>query len=168
MLKRAFQKRKGYEQLLEKVEMLKSLEVYERMNLCDALVPKSFTNGSIIIKEVGVLAKWVRREMNFAISRHLRFRAIWVASTRDQLGSDCQALETARRSSSAQLTCGLVDLPVRSLSELESMSASGTDFAIRINKNDHSSTWHTNNLYSLESRAMRLTECTLSKTELWK
>ena len=57
MLKRAFQKRKGYEQLLEKVEMLKSLEVYERMNLCDALVPKSFTNGSIIIKEVGVLAK---------------------------------------------------------------------------------------------------------------
>ena len=35
--------------------MLKSLEAYERMNLCDALVPKTFANGSVIIKEVCVV-----------------------------------------------------------------------------------------------------------------
>ncbi|RWS31639.1 cAMP-dependent protein kinase type II regulatory subunit-like protein [Leptotrombidium deliense] len=51
VLKRAFLKRKIYEELLEKVEMLKSLESYERMNLCDALTPKRFADGDLIIKE---------------------------------------------------------------------------------------------------------------------
>ncbi|RWS08365.1 cAMP-dependent protein kinase type II regulatory subunit-like protein [Dinothrombium tinctorium] len=51
VLKRAFLKRKVYEELLEKVEMLKSLESYERMNLCDALTPKKYSDGDLIIKE---------------------------------------------------------------------------------------------------------------------
>ncbi|XP_015793240.1 cAMP-dependent protein kinase type II regulatory subunit-like isoform X1 [Tetranychus urticae] len=51
VLSRAFKKRKTYEALLERVEMLKSLEAYERMNLCDALTPKSYKSGETIIKE---------------------------------------------------------------------------------------------------------------------
>ncbi|XP_064487082.1 cAMP-dependent protein kinase type II regulatory subunit-like isoform X2 [Ornithodoros turicata] len=51
VLKSAFKKRKEYENLLEKVPMLKSLNHYERMNLCDALMPRSFTNGQVIIKQ---------------------------------------------------------------------------------------------------------------------
>lgn len=51
VLSRAHRKRKTYEALLEKVEMLKSLEAYERMNLCDALTPKGFKDAEIIIKE---------------------------------------------------------------------------------------------------------------------
>ena len=52
--------------------MLKSLEVYERMNLCDALVPKNFPNGSIIIKEVGAPLTLPRNQRGFGESR---FRA---------------------------------------------------------------------------------------------
>jgi cAMP-dependent protein kinase regulator len=44
-------KRKTYEALLEKVDMLQSLESYERMNLCDALTPKRCSDGELIIKE---------------------------------------------------------------------------------------------------------------------
>ncbi|XP_067126019.1 cAMP-dependent protein kinase type II regulatory subunit-like isoform X2 [Centruroides vittatus] len=51
VLKNAFKKRKEYEQLLESVPMLKSLEPYERMNLCDALMPKQYTNGELIIRQ---------------------------------------------------------------------------------------------------------------------
>lgn len=51
VLKNAFKKRKEYEQLLESVPMLKSLEPYERMNLCDALMPKHYTNGELIIRQ---------------------------------------------------------------------------------------------------------------------
>ncbi|XP_076304119.1 cAMP-dependent protein kinase type II regulatory subunit-like isoform X1 [Tachypleus tridentatus] len=51
VLKSAFKKRKEYETLLEKVPMLQSLEPYERMNLCDALMPKTYTDGEIIIKQ---------------------------------------------------------------------------------------------------------------------
>ena len=51
VLQRAYKKRRAYEILLSKVDMLKSLESYERMNLCDALTPKSYTKGMQIIKE---------------------------------------------------------------------------------------------------------------------
>ncbi|XP_037093464.1 cAMP-dependent protein kinase type II regulatory subunit-like [Pollicipes pollicipes] len=51
VLKNAFKKRKMYEQLLETVPMLKTLEPYERMNLADALVPQSFQPGEIIIEQ---------------------------------------------------------------------------------------------------------------------
>ncbi|XP_023240154.1 cAMP-dependent protein kinase type II regulatory subunit-like isoform X1 [Centruroides sculpturatus] len=51
VLKSAFKKRKEYEQLLEKVPMLKTLENYERLNLCDALMPKTFQDGDRIIKQ---------------------------------------------------------------------------------------------------------------------
>uniref|UniRef100_A0A1E1X8B1 cAMP-dependent protein kinase type II regulatory subunit n=1 Tax=Amblyomma aureolatum TaxID=187763 RepID=A0A1E1X8B1_9ACAR len=51
VLKSAFKKRKEYENLLEKVPMLKSLNSYERMNLCDALMPRSYKEGELIIKQ---------------------------------------------------------------------------------------------------------------------
>ena len=51
MLKSAFKKRKMYEELLESVPMLKSLDAYERMNLADALIPRGFNEGECIIRE---------------------------------------------------------------------------------------------------------------------
>jgi len=51
VLKNAFNKRKVYESLLENVPMLKPLEPYERMNVCDALFSKSFAEGDVIIKQ---------------------------------------------------------------------------------------------------------------------
>ncbi|XP_033224519.1 cAMP-dependent protein kinase type II regulatory subunit [Belonocnema kinseyi] len=51
LLKSAYKKRKMYENLINKVPMLKSLEQYERMNLADALVPKQFSDGERIIKQ---------------------------------------------------------------------------------------------------------------------
>ena len=49
--KSAFKKRKMYEELLERVPMLKSLDPYERMNLADALLPQGYADGQCIIKE---------------------------------------------------------------------------------------------------------------------
>ena len=51
VLKSAFKKRKMYEQLLENVPMLKHLESYERMNLADALISKTYPGVDAIIKE---------------------------------------------------------------------------------------------------------------------
>ncbi|XP_076662199.1 cAMP-dependent protein kinase type II regulatory subunit isoform X2 [Halictus rubicundus] len=51
LLKSAYKKRKMYEDLINKVPMLKSLERYERMNLADALVPKQYSDGDKIIKQ---------------------------------------------------------------------------------------------------------------------
>jgi cAMP-dependent protein kinase regulator len=51
LLKSAFKKRKMYESLIESVPMLKTLQPYERMNLADALVPKTYTSGDRIIKQ---------------------------------------------------------------------------------------------------------------------
>ncbi|XP_018327166.1 cAMP-dependent protein kinase type II regulatory subunit [Agrilus planipennis] len=51
LLKSAFRKRKMYETLIESVPMLKTLQPYERMNLADALVPKTFAPGEQIIKQ---------------------------------------------------------------------------------------------------------------------
>ncbi|XP_076344635.1 cAMP-dependent protein kinase type II regulatory subunit-like isoform X2 [Tachypleus tridentatus] len=53
VLKGAFKKRKEYESLLEGVPLLQSLNLFERMNLCDALMPKSYKNEDIIIKQSG-------------------------------------------------------------------------------------------------------------------
>ncbi|XP_066249756.1 cAMP-dependent protein kinase type II regulatory subunit [Euwallacea similis] len=51
LLKSAFKKRKMYEALIESVPMLKALQPYERMNLADALVPRTFAKGARIIKQ---------------------------------------------------------------------------------------------------------------------
>lgn len=51
VLKSAFQKRKMYETLLESVHILKSLSSYERMNLADALISKTFENGQTIMRQ---------------------------------------------------------------------------------------------------------------------
>ncbi|KAK7865087.1 hypothetical protein R5R35_014624 [Gryllus longicercus] len=51
LLKSAFKKRKMYEQLIEKVPMLKTLQAYERMNLADALVPRRYSDGEVIIQQ---------------------------------------------------------------------------------------------------------------------
>ncbi|XP_029039984.1 cAMP-dependent protein kinase type II regulatory subunit isoform X1 [Osmia bicornis bicornis] len=51
LLKSAYKKRKMYEDLINKVPMLKSLEPYERMNLADALLPKQYSDGEQIIKQ---------------------------------------------------------------------------------------------------------------------
>lgn len=51
LLKSAFKKRKMYESLIESVPMLKTLQSYERMNLADALVPKTFQAGERVIKQ---------------------------------------------------------------------------------------------------------------------
>lgn len=51
VLKSAFKKRKLYEELLENVPILKSLEQYERSNLADALMSKIFKKGDCIIRQ---------------------------------------------------------------------------------------------------------------------
>ncbi|EDW08636.1 cAMP-dependent protein kinase type II regulatory subunit isoform X2 [Drosophila mojavensis] len=51
LLKSAFKKRKMYEELLNSVPMLKALQNYERMNLADALVTKTYEDGERIIKQ---------------------------------------------------------------------------------------------------------------------
>ncbi len=51
VLKSAFEKRKMYEGLLEKMPMFKSLNAYERMNVADALFSKSYNDGEAIIKQ---------------------------------------------------------------------------------------------------------------------
>lgn len=51
VLKRAFKKRKMYEALIDNVPMLKALQSYERMNLADALIPRSYKDGECIIKQ---------------------------------------------------------------------------------------------------------------------
>ncbi|KAK3585824.1 hypothetical protein CHS0354_038346 [Potamilus streckersoni] len=51
VLKTAFNKRKMYESLLENVSILKTLDAYERMNVADALVSKTFEPGTVIIKQ---------------------------------------------------------------------------------------------------------------------
>lgn len=51
VLKNAARKRRVYENLLESVSMLKSLEPYERMNLADALVTKPYSDGQCIISQ---------------------------------------------------------------------------------------------------------------------
>lgn len=50
LLKTAFKKRKMYENLINSVPMLKSLQPYERMNLADALVSKEYKPEEQIIK----------------------------------------------------------------------------------------------------------------------
>ncbi|BFZ08152.1 hypothetical protein BsWGS_11191 [Bradybaena similaris] len=51
VLKTAFNKRKKYEKLIEGCNMLKSLDVYERMNVCDALTSQKFNDGDKIIAQ---------------------------------------------------------------------------------------------------------------------
>lgn len=51
VLKSAFRKRKMYEELINCVPMLKALQNYERLNLADALISKSFAAGEQIIKQ---------------------------------------------------------------------------------------------------------------------
>ena len=51
VLKTAFEKRKMYEQLLENMPMFKSLNSYERMNVADALLTRTFNDGESIIKQ---------------------------------------------------------------------------------------------------------------------
>lgn len=51
LLKSAFKKRKMYENLIDSVPMLKTLQPYERMNLADALVPRHYSEADLIIKQ---------------------------------------------------------------------------------------------------------------------
>ncbi|XP_041984885.1 cAMP-dependent protein kinase type II regulatory subunit [Aricia agestis] len=51
LLKSAFKKRKLYEELLDKVPMLKALQAYERANLADALLPRTLADGELIIRQ---------------------------------------------------------------------------------------------------------------------
>lgn len=51
VLKSAFQKRKMYESFLENVQLLESLEKYERENIADALQSQSYSAGDIVVKQ---------------------------------------------------------------------------------------------------------------------
>ena len=51
VLQSAHDKRVHYESLLAAVPMLKHLDTYERMNVADALVSRTFTSGERIIRE---------------------------------------------------------------------------------------------------------------------
>jgi len=51
VLKTAFLKRRMYEDFIESLPILKSLESYERTNVCDALNSKSYADGAEIISE---------------------------------------------------------------------------------------------------------------------
>ena len=45
-------KREKYEKLMEKIELLKNVDSYEKMQLIDALKPVTFQKGEFIIKQV--------------------------------------------------------------------------------------------------------------------
>lgn len=47
-------KREKYEKLLEKIELLKNIDSYEKMQIIDALKPVSFKKGENIIKQVKI------------------------------------------------------------------------------------------------------------------
>ncbi|XP_067932001.1 cAMP-dependent protein kinase type II regulatory subunit-like isoform X2 [Watersipora subatra] len=51
VLKSAFLKRRMYEDFIESLPILKSLEAYERTNVCDALTSKTYEDGTEIICE---------------------------------------------------------------------------------------------------------------------
>lgn len=51
VLKSAFKKRQLYEDIIASVPMLSTLEAYERMNLCDALVHRSFPSDVEIVTQ---------------------------------------------------------------------------------------------------------------------
>ncbi|KAH9388639.1 PREDICTED: cAMP-dependent protein kinase type II regulatory subunit-like [Rhagoletis zephyria] len=51
VLKRAFMKRKEYESFIEKVEIFKQLEYYEKMSLSDAFLARNYKQGDRIIKQ---------------------------------------------------------------------------------------------------------------------
>jgi len=51
VLRNAFQKRKMYEALIENVPLLSELSDYERMNVADALIPKNYASGDVIVKQ---------------------------------------------------------------------------------------------------------------------
>ena len=51
VLKSAYEKRKRYEKLLEMVPIFRYLEKYERLNLADALISRSYEDGDAIIKQ---------------------------------------------------------------------------------------------------------------------
>lgn len=48
-------KREKYEAFLSKIELLKSLEPYERMTIADALRPIRFQKGEYVVREVLLL-----------------------------------------------------------------------------------------------------------------
>lgn len=68
VLKSAHKKRVEYEKLLEGVPMLSSLNAYERMNLCDALMPKGFSDGDCIIRQGDNADGELRARFHFAVS----------------------------------------------------------------------------------------------------
>ena len=131
--------------------MLKSLEVYERMNLCDALVPKSFPNGSIIIKEVGALSNFDEinsASCNSQIFGHLNSRNSVLFRLYSRLSDPRLAVGLNERSKSHALE------PER-----------GTDlaeFIIALKSLTQTI------LHSFEFRATKLMECTSSNWELLK
>ncbi|XP_076228852.1 cAMP-dependent protein kinase type II regulatory subunit isoform X2 [Nomia melanderi] len=51
LLKSAYKKCKMYEDLINRVPMLKSVEPYERMNLANALLPRQYSDGEQIIRQ---------------------------------------------------------------------------------------------------------------------
>jgi len=51
VLRNAFQKRKMYEALIENVPLLSALSDYERMNVADALIPKTYASGEVIVRQ---------------------------------------------------------------------------------------------------------------------
>ena len=129
--------------------MLKSLEVYERMNLCDALVPKSFPNGSIIIKEVGAPSNFDEinsASCNSQIFGHLNSRNSVLFRLYSRLSDPRLAIGLNEQSKSHALEQG---------TEL-------AEFIIALKSLTQTI------LHSFEFRATKLMECTSSNWELLK
>jgi len=51
VLRNAYQKRKMYEAFLQNVPLLSHLDENERMNIADALITETYTNGDLVIKQ---------------------------------------------------------------------------------------------------------------------
>ncbi|CAL8091775.1 unnamed protein product [Calicophoron daubneyi] len=51
VLKKAFEKRRMYEELLNQVPILESLSAYERMNIADALKTRIVEDGALVLKQ---------------------------------------------------------------------------------------------------------------------
>ena len=59
----AAKKREMYEEFLKKVEILESMDPYERMQIADALKPQKVSAGNYVFKQVMIIIGGPRRQL---------------------------------------------------------------------------------------------------------
>ena len=66
----AMKKRQKYEEFLSKIEILDSVDPYERSKIADALKPFRFKKGELVVKEVKII-KICQIFQNFRVKKEM-------------------------------------------------------------------------------------------------